>query len=216
MYTLCGRCEKALRITNFVAVVVFYEDPLQPFLSAWTTTSTATHPCGKIIRNLLDGGSILLIYYGLAAFIILLDQLTKWLVVKNMELGEKISIADPYLGLLSHRNKGAAWGMLEGQMWLFYIVTVLVAVGIIYFFHKEAKDSVLFGCSLMFLLGGAIGNFIDRLWRKEVVDFVDVLIPVINYDFPIFNVADAALTIGVVMIIIHVIMDEKKNKKKVS
>ena len=79
-----------------------------------------------------------------------------------MELGERISIADPYLGLLSHRNKGAAWGMLEGQMWLFYIVTVIVVAGIIYFFHKEAKGHALLGFSLMFLLGGAIGNFIDR------------------------------------------------------
>ncbi|WP_342512668.1 signal peptidase II [Sporosarcina sp. FSL K6-1522] len=156
------------------------------------------------------------IYYGLAAFVIILDQLTKWLVVKNMELGERISIADPYLGLLSHRNRGAAWGMLEGQMWLFYIVTVVVVVAIAYYFHKEAKGQPLFAASLMFLLGGAIGNFIDRLWRKEVVDFVDVMIPVVNYDFPIFNIADAALTVGVVMVIIHIIIDEKKNKKKVS
>lgn len=158
----------------------------------------------------------LFIYYAVAAVVILLDQLTKWLVVKNMELYERISIADPYIGLLSHRNKGAAWGMLEGQMWLFYIVTIIVVAGIIYFFHKEAKGHPIFGISLMFLLGGAIGNFIDRLWRKEVVDFVDVLIPVINYDFPIFNVADAALTVGVILIIIHMILDEKKNKKKVS
>ena len=123
---------------------------------------------------------------------------------------------EPYLALLSHRNKGAAWGMLEGQMWLFYIVTVLVVAGIIYFFHKEAKGIKLLSLSLMFLLGGAIGNFIDRLFRKEVVDFVDVIIPVINYDFPIFNVADAALTVGVVLMILHVIVDEKKNKKKVA
>ncbi|GKV55659.1 lipoprotein signal peptidase [Sporosarcina sp. NCCP-2222] len=158
----------------------------------------------------------MVIYYGIAIIVILLDQLTKWLVVKNMELGEKISIWDPYIGLLSHRNRGAAWGMLEGQMWLFYVVTLLVVVGIIYFFQKEGKTNRLFAISLMFLLGGAIGNFIDRIWRKEVVDFVDVLIPVIKYDFPIFNVADAALTIGVVLIIIHVIAEEKKNKKKVS
>lgn len=156
------------------------------------------------------------IYYGLAALVVLLDQLTKWLVVKNMELGERIEIADPYLAFLSHRNKGAAWGMLEGQMWLFYIVTVAVVAGIIYYFHKEAKGYPLFATSLMLLLGGAIGNFIDRLWRKEVVDFVDVLIPIINYDFPIFNIADAALTVGVVLIIIHILIDEKKNKKKVS
>lgn len=153
-------------------------------------------------------------YYALAAIIILLDQVTKWLVVKNMQLGEKISIIDPTFSLLSHRNRGAAWGMLEGQMWLFYIVTVVVIAGIMYYFHKEAKGYRLFSISLMLLLGGAIGNFIDRLAWGEVVDFISVLIPVINYDFPIFNIADAALSIGVVLLIIHVLIDEKKNKEK--
>src|SRR4051812_2721427 len=101
------------------------------------------------------------------------------MVVKNMELGERIAIWDPWLGLLSHRNRGAAWGMLEGQMWLFTIVTIGVIIGIIYFYHKEAKGKPFFQVSLMLLLGGAIGNFIDRLYYGEVVDFVDVLIPII-------------------------------------
>lgn len=158
----------------------------------------------------------LFIYYAIALVVILLDQVTKWFVVKNMQLGEEIIIIEPYLSFLSHRNRGAAWGMLEGQMWLFYIVTVVVAAGIIYYFHKEAQGHRLFGISLMLLLGGAIGNFIDRLISGEVVDFISVLIPVINYDFPIFNIADAALSIGVVTLIIHIIMDEKKNKEKVS
>ena len=153
------------------------------------------------------------IYYGIAAIVILLDQLTKWAVAANMEIGERIPLIEPYLGLLSHRNRGAAWGMLEGQMWLFAIVTVVVVGGIVYFFQKEGKDSPLFAWSLMLLLGGAIGNFIDRMVRGEVVDFVSVLIPVIDYDFPIFNVADAALTIGVILVIIHMFLDEKKNKK---
>ncbi|WP_025785126.1 signal peptidase II [Sporosarcina sp. D27] len=153
------------------------------------------------------------IYYGIAALVILVDQLTKWLVATNMEIGERIPIIEPYLGLLSHRNRGAAWGMLEGQMWLFAIVTIVVVAGIVYYFQKEGKNEPLFAWSLMLLLGGAIGNFIDRMVRGEVVDFVNVLIPVINYDFPIFNVADAALTFGVVLVIIHLILDEKKNKK---
>ena len=59
-------------------------------------------------------------FYGLAAFVVALDQWTKWLVVKNMKLGERIPIFDPYFAFLSHRNRGAAWGMLEGQMWFFY------------------------------------------------------------------------------------------------
>lgn len=154
-----------------------------------------------------------IIYYAIAMFVIVADQLTKWLVVKHLEIGERIVIWDPYINLLSHRNRGAAWGMLQGQMWLFYIVTFIVIIGILYYFHKEAKGQPLFSISLMLLLGGAVGNFIDRLWRKEVVDFIDVLIPIINYDFPIFNVADAALTIGVIVIILHVFLDEKKKEK---
>lgn len=158
-------------------------------------------------------GTGLFIYYGIAALVILVDQLTKWLVATNMEIGERIPLIEPYLGLLSHRNRGAAWGMLEGQMWLFAIVTIVVVIGIVYYFQKEGKNEPLFAWSLMLLLGGAVGNFIDRMVRGEVVDFVNVLIPVINYDFPIFNVADAALTFGVVLVIIHLILDEKKNKK---
>ncbi|PID02725.1 MULTISPECIES: signal peptidase II [unclassified Sporosarcina] len=158
----------------------------------------------------------MIVYYAIAALVIGLDQLTKWLVVKNMELGEYISVLDPYIALLSHRNRGAAWGMLEGKMWLFFIVTIVVVVAIVYFFHTEGKKDRLLGMSLMLLLGGAIGNFIDRLVRGEVVDFISVLIPVIHYDFPIFNVADAALTIAVILILLHVILDEKKKKKKVS
>ncbi|WP_341201761.1 signal peptidase II [Planomicrobium okeanokoites] len=156
------------------------------------------------------------IYYAIAAVIIAADQFTKWLVLQNMEIGERIPVIEPYLGWLSHRNRGAAWGMLEGQMWLFAIITIAVIVGILYYFHKHAKGQPLFQLSLMVILGGAIGNFIDRMLRGEVVDFVDVLIPVINYDFPIFNIADAALTIGVILMIIFVIYDEKQQKKKVS
>lgn len=156
------------------------------------------------------------IYFVLAALVIFFDQWTKWLIVKNMELGERIAVLEPNLALLSHRNRGAAWGMLEGQMWLFTIVTVVVVIGILYYFYKEAKGKPLFQISLMLLLGGALGNFIDRLFRGEVVDFISVLIPLINYHFPIFNVADAALTIGVGLLIVYIIVDEKKNKEKVS
>ncbi|PSL24840.1 signal peptidase II [Planomicrobium soli] len=156
------------------------------------------------------------IYYGIALLIVALDQWTKWLVMKNMELGERIILADPYLAWLSHRNRGAAWGMLEGQMWLFAIITIAVIIGILYYFHAQAKGKPLFQLSLMVILGGAIGNFIDRMLRGEVVDFIAVLIPIINYEFPIFNVADAALTVGVVLMIIFIIYDEKQEKKKVS
>ena len=161
------------------------------------------------------GGVFVKKFYGIALIIVLVDQLTKWLVLKNMELGERIAIWDPWFGLLSHRNRGAAWGMLEGQMWLFFIVTVVVIAGIIYMNHKEAKGNPFLQVSLAVLLGGAIGNFIDRMLLGEVVDFVDILIPVINYHFPIFNVADMALTFGVILIFIAMLLDSVKEKKKV-
>ncbi len=163
----------------------------------------------------MNGGIAVYKYYGLAVFVIILDQWTKWLIVKNMEFGERIAVWDPWFGILSHRNRGAAWGMLEGQMWLFSIVTIGVIIAIIYFYHKEAKGKPLFQVGLMLLLGGAIGNFIDRIFRGEVVDFADVLIPIINYDFPIFNIADAALTIAVVVLMIGLIAEDKKEKKQV-
>lgn len=153
-----------------------------------------------------------MIYYFIALFVVLLDQFTKWLIVMNMELGDRITIINNLFYITSHRNRGAAWGMLEGQMWLFYIITVIVVSGIIYYMEKHAKGKPLFQISLAFILGGAIGNFIDRLFRKEVVDFLDTYI--FTYDFPIFNIADSALTIGVIMLFIQMFLEERKEKEK--
>ncbi|MFD1705816.1 signal peptidase II [Siminovitchia sediminis] len=149
-------------------------------------------------------------YYLIALFVIVLDQVTKWTIVRHMEIGESITIIHNFFYLTSHRNRGAAWGMLEGQMWLFYIVTLIVVAGIIYYMQTQAKGKPLFQISLSFILGGAIGNFIDRLFRKEVVDFLDTYI--FGYDFPIFNIADSALTIGVILLFIQMFREERKEK----
>ncbi|OZU90393.1 signal peptidase II [Virgibacillus indicus] len=150
-------------------------------------------------------------YYIIAVVIIAIDQLSKWTIIKTMELGEQITVIEDFFYLTSHRNTGAAWGILEGQMMFFYIVTVVVVIGVVYYMQKYAKGNKLLAISLSFILGGAIGNFIDRLFRKEVVDFFDFII--INYDFPIFNIADSALVVGVSLIIIATIIDEIKTKK---
>ncbi|WP_046175118.1 signal peptidase II [Domibacillus indicus] len=151
-------------------------------------------------------------YYVLALIIILLDQWTKWLIVKSMEIGESVPVIENLLHITSHRNRGAAWGMLEGQFWLFYIITAVVVAGIIYFMQKEAKGKPLMKISLAVLLGGAVGNFIDRLFRGEVVDFVQTFI--FSYRFPIFNIADAALTIGVILLFIAMFIEDRKGKKE--
>ena len=153
---------------------------------------------------------MLYIYYLIALLIILVDQITKWLVVKYMTLGESITVVENLLYITSHRNRGAAWGILQGQMWFFYIVTTLVIIGIVYYIRKFSADK-LTGISLGLILGGAIGNFIDRIFRNEVVDFVHTYI--FSYSFPVFNVADSALCIGVGLMVIAMFLEEKRAKE---
>lgn len=150
--------------------------------------------------------------YGIALIIIFFDQWTKYVIVQKMDLYESIEVIHNFFYITSHRNTGAAWGILQDQMVFFYVITIVVVVGIIYYLEKLAKGRQLFTIALSLILGGAIGNFVDRLFRKEVVDFLDVKI--FTYDFPIFNVADSALSIGVMFIIIVTIMEEKKAKRK--
>ncbi|ADH99176.1 lipoprotein signal peptidase [[Bacillus] selenitireducens MLS10] len=150
----------------------------------------------------------MLLYYVIAVAVIAIDQLTKYIVVIQMEQGQSIELISGFLYLTSHRNAGAAFGILQGQMWLFYIATVIVVGVIVYMIITQAKESRFFGISLGLVLGGAIGNFIDRLLEGEVVDFIDVFI--FTYNFPIFNVADSALVIGVGLMMIYFILEEKR------
>ncbi|MGD7051938.1 signal peptidase II [Sutcliffiella horikoshii] len=150
-------------------------------------------------------------YYLIALGIIIVDQLTKWLVVRYMEIGENIPIIHNFLYLSSHRNRGAAWGILEGQMYFFYIITVGVVIGLIVYLQKLPKDQPWMKLALSLMLGGAIGNFIDRVLHQEVIDFINTFI--FSYDFPIFNVADSALVIGVGIILILTILEGKKEKE---
>jgi signal peptidase II len=129
-----------------------------------------------------------------------------------MVFGESITIINNVLYITSHRNRGAAWGILQGQMWLFYVITIVVIVAIMFYLHKAARGKMLLGVSLALMLGGAIGNFIDRVLRKEVVDFIHAYI--FNYNFPVFNIADSALVIGVILLMIQMLLEERGSKEK--
>ncbi|GGB57163.1 signal peptidase II [Fictibacillus barbaricus] len=148
-------------------------------------------------------------YYLVALLIFAVDQATKWLIVKKMELGQSISIIDQVFYITSHRNRGAAFGILQDQRYFFIIITIIVVGAVIYYLQKHAHDTLL-KTALALVLGGAVGNFIDRLLHGEVVDFLDVKIG--SYDFPIFNVADSALVIGVGLIFIQSFMESKKKE----
>jgi len=152
------------------------------------------------------------VYYVIAVVMIVIDQWTKYLVIENMTIGESIPIIDNIFYLTSHRNPGAAWGILQGQMWFFYMITLIVVGIIIYYIEHYAKTNRLLGVSLGLVLGGAIGNLIDRVRFQEVVDFVDVYI--FSYDYPIFNVADSSLVVGVILIGIITLFEEVRKDKK--
>lgn len=147
----------------------------------------------------------------LAVFFILIDQITKYIIATSMAVGDSFNVLGDFLRITSHRNYGAAWGMLQDRMVFFYIVTIIVIGFIIYFYKNEAGFNPLMQFGLTLVFAGAVGNFIDRLFRGNVVDFIDTTI--INYDFPIFNVADSCLTVGVMMLIIVMFQIERKEKK---
>jgi signal peptidase II len=123
-------------------------------------------------------------------FIILsLDQLTKFLVSKNLELNNSIPIIKGVFSLTLVHNRGAAFGIFKNQFYLF-IFSSIVAVILIYSILKKNKRNNFYSFSLSLILGGALGNLIDRAFLGYVVDFLDFRI------WPVFNIADSAITIG--------------------
>lgn len=148
----------------------------------------------------------------IVAVTIIVDQLTKFLVVKYMTLGKSISVIDNFLYITSHRNEGAAWGILQGKMIFFYVVTLVVIGLVILWIRKlDIKKEKLLVIALSLILGGALGNFIDRVMYQHVVDFINTYI--FGYDFPIFNIADSALCIGVFLMAVDAILDIKRHSQ---
>lgn len=145
----------------------------------------------------------------------LLDQLTKWLVALSIAQGTKgsagITIIPNFIYLGHTRNAGAAWGMFQGQLTFFIIITlVALAVFITLARDLDFKKRTIFSIALTLLIAGAIGNFIDRLARGEVIDFIDTYI--FGYDFPVFNVADICLTIGMALFAFDMLVIEPRRE----
>lgn len=147
-------------------------------------------------------------YYLLSFIIVLIDQVSKYLTQAYVDLGQQIEWIPGLLSITHIHNTGAAWSILEGQMWFFYIVTVIVVVMIIYYM-QQMKDEPLLKTGLAFILGGALGNFIDRLLHQYVIDMIQLDF----IDFPIFNLADTALTIGVILLFIQYIFLDRQEKE---
>lgn len=152
---------------------------------------------------------LLVVYFLITALLVGLDQWSKYLTVQNISLGETKEFIPGFLSLTHLRNTGAAWSLLEGKMIFFYVITVIVSVVIIYLLIKNYKKSIWYSVGLSFVLAGAIGNFIDRVRLGYVVDMLQTDF----MNFPIFNVADSTLVVGVICIFIYLILDEKAAKE---
>ncbi|TKH35380.1 signal peptidase II [Paenibacillus polymyxa] len=152
-----------------------------------------------------------MIYFGIALIIFLIDQGVKYLVATRMELYEQIPVIGNFFLITSHRNRGAAFGILEGQRWLFIVITIVVVIGIVWYLRKTVRaGQKLLPVALSLVLGGAVGNFLDRAISGEVVDFAQFNFG--SYTFPIFNVADSAIVIGVALIILDTLLESRREK----
>lgn len=138
------------------------------------------------------------------------DQALKAYVANNIGTLRFHEVIPGILSITHITNTGAAWSMLEGKMVFFYIVTIIAAIILIYLFIKSDKKDYLYRFSLLFLLAGTIGNAIDRFTRHYVVDMFSF--DFIN--FPIFNLADTYITIGVILIFASLIFTTVGEKNK--
>ncbi len=139
------------------------------------------------------------IFLGLAAAVVVVDQLVKAWLVGTIDPGESIPILGDLLRLIHTRNSGAVFGMFRDNALLFGIASIVV-IGLIVVFHGRSPRSAYLSVTLGLLLGGALGNLTDRLRLGYVVDFVDAGIGTLR--FYTFNVADAAISLSVLLLIL--------------
>jgi len=155
-------------------------------------------------------------FYLISLAIVLLDQLTKLLVVRSMRLGQNIPIVPGFFDLTFVLNPGAAFSLFATlPEWIrnpfFILISVGAAVLIIAYRSRYLRENRLASVSLALILGGAIGNLIDRLRYGVVVDFLDAHI--YQYHWPIFNVADSAISVGVTLLLLEMLLEWRRERK---
>lgn len=143
----------------------------------------------------------------MVAGLFLIDQVTKFLVASNMYLGQEIEIIKNFFSLTYVRNTGAGFSILEGKMTFFYIITIFALCFLGYLLIKGQKEHPLYITSILFMIGGTLGNFFDRIVYQYVIDFLDFII--FGFDFAVFNMADVFLTVGVMLFIVEYFLETK-------
>lgn len=132
-----------------------------------------------------------------------LDQFVKYWVSANIALGTSYGFIPGLMNLTNLHNDGAAWSILEGQQWFFYLIT-LATVVVLAYLMRQWRTNRWKMIALSLIMAGALGNFIDRVHQHYVVDMFELL-PI---NFPVFNVADSCLTVGVIALIIIILKED--------
>lgn len=152
--------------------------------------------------------------YFLATVIVLIDQVIKVFISLNMKIYESIPVIKNFFYITYVRNDGAAFSILQNKTYLLLLVAFLVLSFILCYINKQEKFSKIEAIAFGFLLGGIIGNFVDRLLYGQVIDYLDFKL--FGYDYPVFNFADSMIVIGVfvlVYIIFRSDVDDSRRKR---
>lgn len=142
--------------------------------------------------------------FGLAIAVLVFDQLSKFIVTKYVD--KSIPVINSFFHIVNTHNTGAGFGMLTGQNTVLIFISAIV-FGAILFYYDKLPGSRIANCSIGLILGGIIGNLIDRIRLGYVVDFIDFSI------WPSFNIADSAITIGAILLIIYTWRKEAGQKR---
>lgn len=154
------------------------------------------------------------LFAAIAIIGIIIDQITKIVVDRSMQLFDSIPIIENFFHLTYVRNKGAAFSFLSNASWrlpFFIAVSFIAAFVILIAFRKLRDDQKLAHISLAMIFSGAVGNLIDRIRLGEVIDFLDA--HWYRHHWPAFNVADSLICVGVFLLAIDMILEEKRVKK---
>ena len=141
--------------------------------------------------------------------VIYLDQITKWLTVIKLDLGESFPLIKGVFHFTYIQNRGAAFGILQDQRWVFLVISTVAIAALAVMLWKNRKGSKLLCVAISMIIGGGIGNMIDRCLLGYVIDFLDFTL----IDFAVFNVADSFVCIGVGLFVLELIFEFKKEVK---
>lgn len=135
-----------------------------------------------------------------------LDQVTKWVIRQNLALGESIPVIPSVMSFTYIENPGAAFGILAGSRVLFIVLTLALLTLLVWYRSQLTKQYLLLDGAAVLIIAGALGNLLDRLVKGSVTDFFDF------HFFPIFNIADIAVTCGVGLMVVYILKHESDTR----